>query len=71
VNDNEPAGVTNDKKAADGGTEPLTKRGAPTGLQRLVYGPNELGNHCHLWKNAREGGNLVTQQAILMKILNI
>ena len=37
---------------------------APTGLQILMYGPNELANHCHLWKNAREGGILVNQQAI-------
>lgn len=44
--------------------ELVTKRLAPTGLQRLIYGPGKLGSHCHLWKNAREGGILATQQAI-------
>ena len=45
------------------GIELVTKRVAPTGLQRLTYGPSVLGSHCHLWKNAREGGILATQQA--------
>ena len=47
-------------------------KGVPlTGLQRLVYGPDKLVNHCHLWKNARDGGILVSQQAILMENINI
>ena len=42
-----------------------------TGLQRLIYGPDLLVNHCHLWKNARDGGILVSQQAIQMENINI
>lgn len=37
--------------------------GTSTRLQRLTYGPSELANHCHLWKNARDGGSLVSHQA--------
>ena len=47
------------------------EKGVPlTGFQRLVYGPDKLVNHCHLWKNARDGGILVSQQAILMENIN-
>ena len=48
------------------------EKGVPlTGLQRLVYGPDELVNHCHLWKNARDGGILVSQQALPTENVNI
>ena len=48
------------------------KKGVPlTGLQRLVYGPDELVNHCHLWKIARDGGILVSQQALPTENVNI
>ena len=47
------------------------EKGVPlTGFQRLVYGPDKLVNHCHLWKNARDGGILVSQQAIPMENIN-
>jgi hypothetical protein len=31
----------------------------------LAYGPNEFTNHCHLWKNARDGGSLVSHQVLM------
>ena len=48
------------------------EKGVPlTGLQILVYGLDELVKHCNVWKNARDGGILLSQQALPTENINI
>ena len=42
------------------------KRGDPNWASKIDVWSWELADHCHLWKNARDGGILVSQQTLQM-----